>query len=162
MILESLRNDPSLRYNETGRALLRLLALHTMSPAGWEQLISAVPLHRAQAVAQVARSSSEAWQEFARRLEYVTQHSVTGALTKLNRSDGLLRPTGCPGGHDLAELADRHHREFTGLVVVQLHREPVLYPDGQLGESERLQVCSARAQLRIVVDALNVVIHRPQ
>jgi ParB-like chromosome segregation protein Spo0J len=72
MILESLRNDPSLRYNETGRALLRLLALHTMSPADWEQLISAVPLHRAQAVAQVARSSSEAWQKFATRLEYVT------------------------------------------------------------------------------------------
>jgi hypothetical protein len=83
MILESLRNDPSLRYNETGRALLRLLALHTMSPADWERLISAVPLHRAQAVAQVARSSSEAWQEFATRLEHVAQHSVSGALTKL-------------------------------------------------------------------------------
>jgi ParB-like chromosome segregation protein Spo0J len=78
-ILESLRNDPSLRYNETGRLLLRLLALHTMSPADWEQLISAVPLHRAQAVAQVARSSAEAWREFATRLEYVAQHSVTGA-----------------------------------------------------------------------------------
>jgi ParB-like chromosome segregation protein Spo0J len=74
MILESLRNDPSLRYNETGRALLRLLALHTMSPADWEQLISTVPLHRAQAVAQVARSCSEAWQEFATRLEHVAQH----------------------------------------------------------------------------------------
>jgi ParB-like chromosome segregation protein Spo0J len=79
MILESLRNDPSLRYNETGRALLRLLALHTMSPADWEQLISAVPLHRAQAVAQVARGCADAWQEFATRLEYVTQHSVTGS-----------------------------------------------------------------------------------
>ena len=83
MILESLRNDPALRYNESGRALLRLLALHTMSPADWERLISAVPLYRAQAVAQVARSSSEAWQEFATRLEYVAQHSITGALTKL-------------------------------------------------------------------------------
>jgi ParB-like chromosome segregation protein Spo0J len=80
MILESLRNDPSLRYNETGRALLRLLAAHTMSPADWEQLISAVPLHRAQAVAQLARSSSEAWQEFATRLEYATQQFITGAL----------------------------------------------------------------------------------
>jgi ParB-like chromosome segregation protein Spo0J len=78
-ILESLRNDPSLRYNETGRVLLRLLALHTMSPADWEQLVSAVPLHRAQAVAQVARSSAEAWREFATRLEYVAQHSVNGA-----------------------------------------------------------------------------------
>lgn len=82
VILESLRNDPALRYNETGRALLRLLALHTMSPADWEQLISAVPLHRAQAVAQVARSCSEDWQEFAARLEHVAQHSITGALTK--------------------------------------------------------------------------------
>jgi ParB-like chromosome segregation protein Spo0J len=77
-ILESLRNDPSLRYNETGRALLRLLALHTMSPADREQLISAVPLHRAQAVAQVARSCAEAWQEFASRLEHVAQQSITG------------------------------------------------------------------------------------
>jgi len=87
VILESLRNDPALRYNETGRALLRLLALHTMSPADWEQLISAVPLHRAQAVAQVARSCSEAWQEFATRLEYVAQqHSIS--------SSGLPRLTG--------------------------------------------------------------------
>ena len=150
VILESLRNDPSLRYNETGRALLRLLALHAMSPADWEQLISAVPLHRAQAVAQVARSSSEAWLEFATRLEYVSQHSSTGALT------------GRPGGHDLAELADRQHREFIDLIPAERHREPVLDPDGELGESERLEVGSARAQLGIVADALNVVIHRTQ
>jgi len=94
--LESLRNDPSLRYNETGRALLRLLALHAMSPADWEQLIGAVPLHRAQAVAQVARSVAEAWQEFAARLEYVTQHSTTGALTGLPgrpRSRRTRRPS---------------------------------------------------------------------
>jgi ParB-like chromosome segregation protein Spo0J len=96
MILESLRNDPSLRYNETGRALLRLLALHTMSPADWEQLISAVPLHRAQAVAQVARSCSEAWQEFATRLEYVAQHSVSGALPKLRPTRSLPRAARCP------------------------------------------------------------------
>jgi hypothetical protein len=69
LVIESLRNDPSLRYNETGRALLRLLALHAMSSADWERLISAVPTHRAQAVAQVARSSSDAWQQFATRLE---------------------------------------------------------------------------------------------
>ena len=149
-ILESLRHDPSLRYNETGRVLLRLLALHTMSPAEWEQLISAVPLHRAQAVAQVARSSAEAWREFATRLEYVAQHSVTGALAT------------CPDRHELAELADRHQREFIGLVLVERHREPVLDPDGQLGECERLQVSPARAQLRVVADALNVVIHGPQ
>jgi ParB-like chromosome segregation protein Spo0J len=78
-ILESLRNDPSLRYNETGRALLRLLALQTMSPADWEQLVSAVPLHRAQAVAQVARASADAWRDFAARLECMAQRSVTGA-----------------------------------------------------------------------------------
>jgi hypothetical protein len=95
-ILESLRHDPSLRYNETGRVLLRLLALHTMSPADWEQLMSAVPLHRAQAVAQVARSSAEAWREFATRLEYVAQHSVTGALTK-PRSPGRLAEPGTSG-----------------------------------------------------------------
>jgi ParB-like chromosome segregation protein Spo0J len=81
MIMKSLSSDPSLRYNETGRALLRLLALHTMSSADWELLISAVPMHRAQAVAQAARSCSEAWLQFAVRLEHVTQRPATGALT---------------------------------------------------------------------------------
>jgi AraC-like DNA-binding protein len=78
MIMESLRNDPSLRYNETGRALLRLLALHAMSPGDWERLVSAVPMHRAQAVAQVARSCAETWLQFAMRLEYVTQRPAPG------------------------------------------------------------------------------------
>jgi ParB-like nuclease domain len=81
VIMKSLSADPSLRYNETGRALLRLLALHAMSSAEWERLISAVPMHRAQAVAQAARSCSEAWREFAIRLEHVTQRPATGALT---------------------------------------------------------------------------------
>lgn len=78
MIMESLRNDPSLRYNEMGRALLRMLAVHAMSSADWERLISTVPLHRAQAVAQMARNCSETWLQFAARLEYVTQRSTTG------------------------------------------------------------------------------------
>jgi ParB-like chromosome segregation protein Spo0J len=82
MILESLRSDPSLRNNEVGRALLRLLALPAVSPADWERLISAVPLHRAQAVAQVARSSSEAWQQFAARLEDVVQRSSAGGAVQ--------------------------------------------------------------------------------
>jgi ParB-like chromosome segregation protein Spo0J len=76
VILESLRNDPSLRSNELGRTLLRLLALPAMSAADWEQLISAVPLHRAEAVAQVARSAAEAWQQFATRLEDLGQRSA--------------------------------------------------------------------------------------
>lgn len=81
MIMKSLSSDPSLRYNETGRALLRLLALHVLSSADWERLISAVPMHRAQAVAQAARSCSEAWWQFAMRLEHVAQRPATGALT---------------------------------------------------------------------------------
>ena len=102
MIMESLRNDPSLRYNETGRVLLRLLAMHAMSPADWEQLISTVPVHRAEAVAQVARSCSEAWQQFADRLEYLTQCSRTCLAGRRGRAD--------PGGHGLTELGDRHRR----------------------------------------------------
>lgn len=76
VILESLRNDPSLRNNELGRTLLRLLALPAMSPEDWERLISSVPLHRAEAVAQVARSAAEAWQQFAARLEDLGQRSA--------------------------------------------------------------------------------------
>lgn len=80
MVMKSLSGDPSLRYNETGRALLRLLALHAMSSEDWERLISAVPMHRAQDVAQAARNCSEAWQRFAMRLEHVTQCPAAGAL----------------------------------------------------------------------------------
>jgi ParB-like chromosome segregation protein Spo0J len=91
-ILESLRRDPSLRNNEAGRALLRLLALPAMSPADWERLISAVPLHRAQAVAQVARGSSEAWQQFATRLEDMVQRSSAGGAAQDSpRGAGLAR-----------------------------------------------------------------------
>lgn len=79
MIMRSLCADPSLRYNETGRLLLRLLALHAMSSADWERMISTVPVHRAQAVAQAARSCSEAWQQFAIRLEHVMQRPATGS-----------------------------------------------------------------------------------
>jgi hypothetical protein len=79
MIMRSLCADPSLRYNETGRLLLRLLALHAMSSADWERMISTVPVHRAQAVAQAARSCSEAWQQFAMRLEHVMQRPATGS-----------------------------------------------------------------------------------
>jgi hypothetical protein len=82
MIMKSLCADPSLRYNETGRLLLRLLALHAMSSADWERMISTVPVHRAQAVAQAARSCSEAWQQFAMRLEHVMQRPATGSLRR--------------------------------------------------------------------------------
>jgi ParB-like chromosome segregation protein Spo0J len=82
MIMKSLCADPSLRYNETGRVLLRLLTLHLMNSADWERMISAVPMHRAQAVAHAARSCSEAWQQFAMRLEHVMlQRPAAGSLT---------------------------------------------------------------------------------
>jgi ParB-like chromosome segregation protein Spo0J len=82
MIMKSLCTDPSLRYNETGRVLLRLLTLHVMSTADWERMISAVPMHRAQAVAHAARGCSEAWQQFAIRLEHVMQRPAAESLTQ--------------------------------------------------------------------------------
>jgi ParB-like nuclease family protein len=64
-ILSALRRDPSLRFTESGRKLLRLLDSHNVSPHPWEQMMEAVPAHCVDRVAEVARRYSSAWREFA-------------------------------------------------------------------------------------------------
>ncbi|MFF3911457.1 ParB and winged helix-turn-helix domain-containing protein [Streptomyces sp. NPDC001848] len=68
-IVESLRRDPAVRLSEPGRRLLRLLSAHPAEPAGWWQLVRAVPSHRADLVARVARGYADAWLQVARSLE---------------------------------------------------------------------------------------------
>jgi ParB-like chromosome segregation protein Spo0J len=66
--LQHLRNDPSLRSSEIGRALLRLLSTHSMPAQMWAQFAAAVPAHSAETVAALARRCAESWLEFAGRL----------------------------------------------------------------------------------------------
>lgn len=69
LLLENLRRDPSLRYSEVGRAMLRLLALHTIPTDDWNRLIESVPVHCSGTVAQLAHSCAAAWEQFAQELD---------------------------------------------------------------------------------------------
>lgn len=67
--LGSLRRDPSLRFSEAGRVILRLMDTHTITADGWQQLADSVPSHCADAVADLARLSAEALQGFAHQVK---------------------------------------------------------------------------------------------
>lgn len=67
--LQNLRRDPSLRFTESGRALLRWLDGHATGPEGCAELIGAIPAHCTYVVADIARSVAEEWLEFAEQLK---------------------------------------------------------------------------------------------
>ncbi|MFC8270097.1 ParB N-terminal domain-containing protein [Streptomyces cinereoruber] len=67
--LESLRNDPSIRFNNAGRELLRLLNLSSVEHTSLERIVNHVPPHWAGTVAELIRNNAEAWTAFAAALE---------------------------------------------------------------------------------------------
>ncbi|MFI9530185.1 ParB/RepB/Spo0J family partition protein [Micromonospora rosaria] len=68
-LLEGLRQDPSLRYNEVGRELLRWLDLRTPRSRELEGVVERVPPHAALIVARVARRCAAGWERLAREME---------------------------------------------------------------------------------------------
>ncbi|MEV0276479.1 ParB N-terminal domain-containing protein [Streptomyces sp. NPDC050610] len=68
-IVERLKADPALRMSETGRTLLRLLAIHTASAEEWEEIIDNIPPHCSSIVAHLASECAGLWAEFAVRVE---------------------------------------------------------------------------------------------
>ena len=67
-LLRSLRSDPSLRLNQSGRLLLSILAVAGMDPPTQERLIVDLPDHCVDFVAELAEASVQAWKEFAIRV----------------------------------------------------------------------------------------------
>jgi ParB-like nuclease family protein len=67
-ILRTLRNDPSLRFNESGRRLLRLLGTHMAFVEECGVLAQAVPDHCREMVAGVAHEYAAVWQTFAEKI----------------------------------------------------------------------------------------------
>ncbi|MFE3652083.1 ParB/RepB/Spo0J family partition protein [Streptomyces sp. NPDC059152] len=67
--LESLRNDPSIRLNQSGRELLRLLNHSSVEQGSLERIVDHVPPHRASAVAELIRTNTQVWMAFAAALE---------------------------------------------------------------------------------------------
>jgi hypothetical protein len=68
VLLEQLKKDPSLRFSEVGRVLLRLLDAHSISTATWTRLVESVPSHASSAVAGLAMSCADSWRQFAEQL----------------------------------------------------------------------------------------------
>jgi hypothetical protein len=64
-ILRRLANDPSLRHSESGRDFIRWIHTHFVVDEAWRKRVDAVPPHCAEAISQLARECSEAWQRFA-------------------------------------------------------------------------------------------------
>ncbi|MFI2209582.1 ParB N-terminal domain-containing protein [Streptomyces sp. NPDC020141] len=66
--LISLRTDPSLRFSEIGRALLRLLDANTLDAAQWDRLAGAVPQRWSPVVADLAMGCAADWAALACRV----------------------------------------------------------------------------------------------
>ncbi|MGW5491565.1 ParB/RepB/Spo0J family partition protein [Streptomyces olivaceoviridis] len=66
--IESLAKDPSLRFTQSGRALLRWLHERAPDLEAGRQLLAAVPPHCAVAVADLANSYAKEWERFASAL----------------------------------------------------------------------------------------------
>jgi ParB-like chromosome segregation protein Spo0J len=67
-LLRSLRTDPSLRFNQSGRLLLSILAVAAIDPQAQEGLVLDLPDHCLDFVAELAQASVQAWQDLAARV----------------------------------------------------------------------------------------------
>ncbi|MFF8957873.1 streptomycin biosynthesis protein [Streptomyces sp. NPDC014894] len=76
VLVARLRADPSLKFSESGRTLLRLLNVHSLEAAGWDHLVDNVPPHWGGVVAQLARDHAKIWAEFAAKVERQVAHTV--------------------------------------------------------------------------------------
>jgi len=67
-MLQNLRNDPSLRFTESGRRLLQWLHLHAVGPVGWEDVVAGAPPHCAYVLADLASACAREWSLFGMQL----------------------------------------------------------------------------------------------
>jgi ParB-like chromosome segregation protein Spo0J len=67
--LALVKRDPSLRFSDVGRTILRLLDSHSIPEETWVRLAESVPPHSAAAVASIARSCAMSWTRFAEQVE---------------------------------------------------------------------------------------------
>ncbi|GHH88683.1 hypothetical protein GCM10018793_69200 [Streptomyces sulfonofaciens] len=70
-LLQILRKDPSLRFTETGRALLRLFDAQAQVVQKWDRLVDSVPQHCAEMIVDLADDYARSWHEFAAQLRTV-------------------------------------------------------------------------------------------
>lgn len=68
-VLEELWKDPSLRFSDAGRNLIRWLDKRAIDPEEWTRLVDDIPVHCAGTIEQLARSTANAWHALAENLE---------------------------------------------------------------------------------------------
>ncbi|MFL6121805.1 ParB/RepB/Spo0J family partition protein [Actinophytocola sp.] len=76
-LVRQLRGDPTLRFSETGRTLLRLLEVRSVPPEMWAAIAANMPAHWRDAVARVAMECADTWRGFAEQL-LGEPHTQTG------------------------------------------------------------------------------------
>ncbi|WP_433575557.1 ParB/RepB/Spo0J family partition protein [Nocardia brasiliensis] len=74
-VLQQLRRDPSLRFTDAGRKLLRCLETPFDNGDDWGSVVHNIPSHCAPNIAKLARQRSQDWQQLALLLD---QRSETG------------------------------------------------------------------------------------
>lgn len=67
-LVRHLRTDPTLRFSETGRMLLRLLEVRAVSQESWAAIAANMPPHWRDSMARVAMECADMWRTFAERL----------------------------------------------------------------------------------------------
>lgn len=68
-MVRQLKKDPSLRFSQSGRIVLRLLDVHSIPAARWRDLADSIPPHCADTIVSTARECAESWLRFAEQLE---------------------------------------------------------------------------------------------
>jgi ParB-like chromosome segregation protein Spo0J len=68
-LLQSLQNEPSLRFSESGRGLLRWIFSRSIRPSDWLELADKVPPHCTYIIVNLARACAAEWRQLAEDLE---------------------------------------------------------------------------------------------
>jgi hypothetical protein len=75
--LASLRGDPSLKFTDSGRQVLRWLHQRMVDQDDRDRVLAALPAHCAQVVAEFARGCAQSWLDLADELDRRADHPAT-------------------------------------------------------------------------------------
>ncbi len=93
--VEKLLRDPSLRNNERGKGMLRLLHVNAVGTEQLPDVAASVPPHCVGIVVQLARQYAKMWQEFARELDGRAR-IIDPSRALADRSDEIARRAPLP------------------------------------------------------------------
>jgi hypothetical protein len=75
-MLQALRRDPALRYNQSGREFLQWLGSRALRTDEWQPFLDDLSPHCADPVSRLAREFAKSWEKLADELEGRFRHSA--------------------------------------------------------------------------------------